>query len=233
MSQLLGQNEKGQIHIYCLPQISKTIVTIKTGAKLVEEGLCRRCPGGTGRSRWLFVIIIDQSSWIIRSYDHIVAFWDDHLGSLWFGHIVDQDMINAGMMTIFTDLGFLGQAGRTWEWYWSRRQRNQPQAFKVRSLHDDHDDLEDCNGDDHDYILMIGQVWSGKADSVQGPKLSNHGWYNICMFRLILIQYFFNFGLIHSFDVCSIPLLLLLSVFPRLQWFLGFKWWSMFRQKSS
>ena len=130
MSQLLGQNEKGQIHIYCLPQISETIVTIKTGAKLVEEGLCRRCPGGTARSRWLFHL----SSWIIRSYDHIVALWGDHLGSLWFGHIVDQDMINAGMMTIFTDLGFLGQAGRTWEWYWSRRQRNQPQAFKVRSL---------------------------------------------------------------------------------------------------
>ena len=69
MSQLLGQNEKGQIHIYCLPQISETIVTIKTGAKLVEEGLCRRCPGGTGRSRWLFHL----SSWIIRSYDNIVA----------------------------------------------------------------------------------------------------------------------------------------------------------------
>ena len=28
-------------------------------------------------------------------------------------------------------------------------------------------------------IAMIGQVWSGKADSVQGPKLSNHGRYNI------------------------------------------------------
>ena len=26
---------------------------------------------------------------------------------------------------------------------------------------------------------IIGQVWSGKADSVQGPKLSNHGRYNI------------------------------------------------------
>ena len=24
--------------------------------------------------------------------------------------------------------------------------------------HDDHDDLEDGNGDDHDYIVMIGQV---------------------------------------------------------------------------
>ena len=26
---------------------------------------------------------------------------------------------------------------------------------------------------------IIGQVWSGKADSVQGPKLSNHGRYNV------------------------------------------------------
>ena len=39
---------------------------------------------------------------------------------------------------------------------------------------------------------------------MQGPKLSNHGRYNICMFKLILIQYFFTFVFIHSFDVCSI-----------------------------
>ena len=69
LSRLLGQNEKGQIHLNWSPQISTTIVIIKTGAKLVEEGLCRRCPGGTARSRWLFVIIIDQSS------DHTITLW--------------------------------------------------------------------------------------------------------------------------------------------------------------
>ena len=78
-----------------------------------------------------------------------------------FAHIVDQDMINAGKNDDNIHRSWvLGTSGQ------NMRMELESQAAKSTSgfqgecadYHNDHDDLEDGNGDDHDYIVMIGQV---------------------------------------------------------------------------
>ena len=109
------------------------------------------------------------------------------------------------MILTMTDLGFLGQAGGTREWDRSCRQWDQPKAVKVAIIMMI---LIMMMMMKMKMMMMIFQVRSREADLVQGSELGHHG-------------LFWNSSSV-----------LILMIFPRLQWFLASRWCSMSLQEN-